>query len=421
MNQQLELTINSLGFMADGIGDYNGQSIFVPYSLPSDKLKVSIESVAKDGYRAKIVEITEPSKDRQEAACSHFGKCGGCSLQHLKPEIYNNFKRSALTNITENFGLSDKLVSEVIEVGEHSRRRVEFKVAVDKGNVQIGFFAPKSYDVIDIKECIVTEKSIVAILPALRALIAGLKKPGNIKAINITALDDGLDVVICGKKKIETDSSAISRFAQANNVVRLGLQSDEAIQTIYEAKPAYVKFNGIDVVLPNGAFLQATTNGQDAIIDIIISNIGSANNVADLYCGCGTYSFAIKDKVNRIAGYEGSEDMVLAMHNAINRNNLQGRISANVRDLAINPLDKNELDNFDTVIINPPRTGASAQTRKIAKSDIKKVIMVSCKPATFKIDAKYLLDAGYKITSINPIDQFCYSNHLELVAVFEKK
>lgn len=428
-NKAIELTITNLGDMGDGVAQYDGKTIFVPFTYTGDKIKAVIDNVTKDHLTANMIEIVEPSPQRQNAPCKHFGKCGGCSLQHLNKHTYDSFKENILNNVIKDLSVDTAVIKQMVYVGENSRRRLEFKISVNKDNISIGFFAPKSHDVVDIQECPISSNEITKILPALKTCLHNLKKPGILKAISLTVTEDGLDATVTiGKNLTEFDKQQLIDFAKSNNIIRLSgyiqqknnSSNESNYICIYESKTPYIKFADVNVLLPIGTFLQATYKGQIAITELVLDHLKGCNKVADLYSGCGTYSFALVQQSKNVAAYEGDEQMVMAMHNAIINNDLEAKMITSTRNLFKRPLKEYELNRFDGLVVNPPRNGALPQIKNISKSNIKKVIIVSCNPTTFKRDAKHLIGSGYKLTSATAIDQFYWSSHLELVASFEK-
>ncbi|MCP4392969.1 MAG: 23S rRNA (uracil(1939)-C(5))-methyltransferase RlmD [Alphaproteobacteria bacterium] len=425
-NQIVELEVADIGGAGDGIAKYDGQVVFVPFTCKGDLVKTQIDSVGSDFCRASLVEVIKPSLERQASACEHFGVCGGCSLQHLSSLSYQVFKRGIITDIVKRLELDEGIVSDVIEGWMRARRRAELKVAVNKGEVSLGFYAPKSHDVVNITSCAVMDERIVRLIPDLRVCLGNLKKSGNISAINITALDDGLDIIFIAKGLVkDKDKKKLIVFASENSVIiRLSVQLEESkksIEILYKNGNPSTVFAGIPVELPVAAFLQATAKGQDELTKFIIANTKGADRVADLFSGCGTYSFPLLENAAHVSAYEGDKDMVTAMFNAARRAGVENRVSAQVRDLFLNPLSAEELSRYDAVVINPPRAGAKTQSEQISKSDVKKIVMVSCNPNTFERDAKSLIGGGYRLTQIVPVDQFYWSSHLELVAAFERE
>ncbi len=353
--------------------------------------------------------------------CPHYSVCGGCSLQHLGIETYYDYKQNILTKTIASLGLPVSIIRPIIPIGEHSRRRAEFKVSVQKGVVRIGFFGAKSHDVFDLDVCLVTDDRLIEIIPNLKKCLQSLKKPGAIKAISLTILDSGLDATIIRHTPLNSgDKDILIRFAQENGFIRLNEKEGDNCRSLTQSD-AVVTFGEYEVKLPSGAFLQATEAGQIAITELVAQYLQHCDKVADLYSGCGTYSFPMVESVQYISAFEGAGDMVAAMHNAITHYNLEGRMSVSVRDLYKTPLGSKALSHFDGVVINPPRNGALPQIKQIAKSKIEHVVMVSCNPATFKRDAEWLLDYDYKLVEATAIDQFYWNHHLEVVALFVRK
>jgi 23S rRNA (uracil1939-C5)-methyltransferase len=431
-HQQIELDITRIGHMADGVGVHEGKQVFVPFTCPGDTIKALITRESKDGMRADMLKLITPSSQRQTPACKHFGTCGGCSLQHLDTASYQAFKQDMLGAFMRGIGVDEAVIAPMIIIKEGTRRRADFKMQVDNGIIRIGFFAAKSHKLIDIEECPISDAHLTAILPALKACLAELKKPGRLTSISLTALDNGLDATIKLSAAIGVqDQEKLIQFAQTNNIIRLHTQvkprhisrkqprAQEPV-CLYDEGNASINFAGVNVALPAGAFLQASQEGQMAITQLVLQHLKGASVIADLYSGCGTYSFALIKQAERICAYEGADEMAAAMNNACVTAGFDARIATTVRDLFKHPLTTDELDYFDGVVINPPRNGALPQIENIALSNVGKVVMVSCDPATFKRDAKQLIDAGYRLTLAVPIDQFYWSRHLELVAVFEK-
>ncbi len=419
---EIELEITENGGLGDGIGHYDGKAVYVPLSVRGDVVRAEVTRNAKDHLRAALLEVVTPSKYRKVPPCTHYGTCGGCSLQHMDASIYTQIKQNMVLRLVKQLGVADTVVKPMIHVGAHSRRRAEFKVAVNKGDVRLGFMAAHSHEVVAIESCYVSVPAINEVLSSLKACLQAMKKPSRVKAISITALDTGLDVLVSITKGFHAqDKAALAAFVRTAPIIRLTLQDEEhMLHILHDVETAEIAFGGAAVQLPVGAFLQASDAGQVAITDYVTQSLQDCSHVADIYAGCGTYSFPLVAKNICVSAYEGASDMVAAMHNAILQSALDDRMSATMRDLFASPLSASELRHYDGVVINPPRNGALPQVKKIAGSGVRNVVMVSCNPATFMRDAKVLLEAGYIMQSITAIDQFYMSSHLEVVACFTK-
>ena len=425
-HKYIELTITHIGKMGDGVGEHDGKAVFVPLTCAGDVVRVEVRKVDGNNIRASLIEVITPSDSRQEPECKHFGTCGGCSLQHLSPQNYGEFKQNILNQVVTELGADESIIAPMISVGKHSRRRAEFKISLNKGNISIGFLGAKTHDIIPLDECHVCDQRIMQILPAAKACFESFKKAGVLSAISITALDNGLDIVITSKSAMRAgDREKLIAFAKDNGVIRLSEQVQqsppskvETSRCLYDNDNAFIKFADVEVELPVGAFLQASETAQTTITELVTKHLENCNKVADLYSGCGTYSFALAKQSQHVVAFEGDYSMTSAMHNAIFQSKLEDKISVNTLDLFTTPLTPNELSNFDGVVINPPRNGAMPQIKNIAKSNVQKTVMVSCNPATFKRDAKHLIENGFELTMAVAIDQFYWSNHLEVVGVF---
>ncbi len=355
--------------------------------------------------------------------CKYYNQCGGCSLQHVPLQKYIKFKRNILVKTIERLGAEETIVEPLVQIGKRSRRRVEFKTSVNKGKVSVGFYAKNTHDVIDVEDCLVTQSNITKFIDEFRNLITVFKKPSNIKAINITKIEGGVDIYLIVKSPIkEIDKEILKNYCTEHpDILRCAEKIEKKeVKIIYNISNIGVKIADVFVELPVQSFLQATQKGQEEITNLILKYTTSCNKIADLYAGCGTYTLPLAQRGNKISAYEGNYDMVISMTNAIRNNNIENNASAITRNLVKRPLSVNELTKFEVIIINPPREGAISQIKKIAKSGVQKVIMVSCNPKTFERDTKHLIENNYRIISATPIDQFYQTKHLEIVAVFIK-
>lgn len=415
----LELRITHLAGLGDGVAMHHDVPVFVPYTCAGDVVIAQIERIGKDAVHAQLVEVLAPSPDRQSPPCAHFTQCGGCELQHLTAQAYAEFKRGIALRIAAQLQLSDTIVTPLFVAGALSRRRVELKVAVIKGEVSLGFSAPRSHTVVDVPHCQVVDPAIRAAMAAWKALLQSLKKPSLIKAIQLTLADNGLDALVhaSGKPK-SADIEALQRFAQTEPITRLALVYENASLHMLKAGEAVVHMGEAVVSLPLGSFLQATQTSQKMLVESVLQHSAGHENVADIYCGSGTFSLPLAQAGHRVQAYEGNPEAVTALYNAVRKQGWENRLGSHARDVYTTPLNVAELSSFDAVVINPPRNGALPQCVLLAKSPVPKVVMVSCNPATFTRDAQALLEGGFTLTKLMPVDQFTWSHHLELVGIF---
>lgn len=431
-----ETTIQITGLSNFGQGfsyiqnDPKKRKIFVSKTIPGDEIEARIVSQNSKFVAANLIKIISPGKNRVEAPCPYFTECGGCSLQHLSDEYYQEFKKNNLNEllkISEIFFDNDIVWS---FVGSSSRRRVVFHVDVQN---RLGFYREQSHDVVKIDECLILEKELSALILPLQNLILEIASELKINQISATKFDNGIALVLHTNFAPNIQSTKLlTDFAKEHNVISLSYKIADDCNLIYQSKAPQALFDYIKTDLHPDIFLQATSQGQKIIsneINNLISLFRSKKNISDktlsvidLYCGIGTYSFAAlaADEKLKISAFEGDEKMI----NLLNRNSLKNNLSQNLKgfakDLVKNPLRADELKNYDLAIINPPRNGALAQIENIAKSKINNLIYISCNPAAFAVDARILIENGFKITKIKAVDQFVYSPHLELVAIFER-
>jgi 23S rRNA (uracil1939-C5)-methyltransferase len=405
-----ELTITRLGNQGDGIAETEGGPVYTPFVLPGETVVAEVE-----GSRGRLVSIEEAAPERIAPICRHFGECGGCALQHLDRQPYLDWKRSRVVTALSMEGI-DAPVEPVLAFGVRTRRRATFSALRTKGSpLLLGFRKAQSHDLIDIGECPVLLPRIEASLPGLRLLLDDLLPAGEARIL-VTACDNGLDLNIeTSANPLRPMTPAIARAAEALGIVRITLGDDPLLTT---AAPK-VTCGGVPVDLPPRAFLQASAEAEAAMAAIAVDALGKARKVADLFCGLGAFSFALARKA-AVTAVEIDRRLIAALERAARHAQGLKPIRTLVRDLMREPLSPPELRDFDAVLFDPPRAGAIAQGRALAKSEVPVVIAVSCNPASFAKDARALIDGGYALRRVVPIDQFTYSPHVELVAIFRR-
>jgi 23S rRNA (uracil1939-C5)-methyltransferase len=354
-----------------------------------------------------------------KSPCEYFSKCGGCDFLDLSEENYRLVKKNILgSNFVE---------ANWIWVGANSRRKIILQIGAKN---QLGFFAKKSKEIVEIESCFVSESKISELILPLKNFLK--KQEQNIfTKVAITLFDNGLDLVLSGKKELNfLQTQKLFAFAKEQNLNISYLCKNQDMPIFWPHKNQ-IFYDNFKIELDSDIFIQSTKSGLKAIFEIIknfieekISNdpkFSSKLTVADIYAGFGAYSFGISHLVKKIIAFEGDEKMVALINKNAATNNLGNKILAEKKDLFLNPIRAKELKNFDLIIINPPRNGAAPQILEITKSAIKNLIYVSCNPQTFAHDAKILVDSGFKIKNLFALDQFYSTKHLELIAVFEKK
>jgi len=409
-----EITISSIGGLGDGLSSLKGKPLFVEKSAAGDQLKVRITNQTKESLRGEIVEIIKAGPERVTPPCPYYTRCGGCSLQHISVGAYQAGKRKVLSDALAHSGFPDTK-ADVTFLPAASRRRAELKF----DGARFAYYAPRSRDLVAIDNCLILEPALQALLAPLAKQLGKWYAVRAIKTVSLTATDSGIDMVLECSSRVE-DTAALSQLAETLNIARISMAvAGEQTLTVVSRAAVTLTIGGYDIALPPDAFLQASKEGQKLITDAVVAALADSKSVADLFAGIGSYSFALSKHMKRHL-VESDIGMVKGLKAMIHLHGLNRNMSAAARDLFTAPLVPKELEKFDAVIINPPRAGAKTQCEQIAKSNIKRVVMVSCNPASFARDAKTLKNAGFTLESAQGIDQFVYSPHLEIVAVFAR-
>jgi 23S rRNA (uracil1939-C5)-methyltransferase len=410
MAERRELMVARVGAQADGVADDAGLSIFVPYTLPGERIIAEVE-----GERARLIDVLTPGPARADPVCRHFGRCGGCSAQHMTSEFYRSWKRDLVVAAFRARGLEVEAADLIAPPGK--RRRAVFTSERRDGVVALGFYEAASHALVSIEECPVLEPIIVAAIPELRDLIAPLlAKRGELR-VTVTLTKSGLDVEIDGTERRLTPEL---RGALAASATRLRLaRLTVAGETVCEMLPPFLTFGTVEVVLPPDVFVQAMAQAEAEMARRVVEAVGRARSVADLFSGIGAFTFPLAAS-SRVAAFDGSRPAIAALTAAAKKATGLKPVSACPRDLFREPLSALELNEHEAVVFDPPRAGAEAQAKKLARAKVKTVVAISCNPATLARDARHLVDGGYAIESVIPIDQFVYSPHVEVVAVFRR-
>ncbi|HEX9881810.1 MAG TPA: class I SAM-dependent RNA methyltransferase [Hyphomicrobium sp.] len=409
MGDTQALDIARLGAQGDGIAETPSGPVFVPYALPGEQIMVE-----QRGDRARLVAVLSPSAERVAAQCRHFTHCGGCALQHLERTAYLAWKREIVAAAFAARGI-EAPVAHVVSVGPGARRRATLSARRTGRGVALGFYEAKGHDIVDLQECPVTASAIVRALPGLKRLVEPLVSRRLPVRLTVTLAANGLDVAIEDFPG-ELGADARERLAQAAAACKLA-RVTIAGDTLYQNTVPAVRFGAANVVLPPRAFLQAAPAAEAEMVRLVTTAVGSAKRVADLFCGLGTFTFPLAASAT-VLSVDGDRQAITALENAAKRTPGLKPIEAKVRDLFREPLSAKELERFDAVVFDPPRAGAGAQANVLAKSRVATIVAVSCNPATLARDARILIDGGYALERVTPIDQFLYSPHVEAVAVF---
>ena len=369
----------------------------IPFGVPGDSLDES----------GTLVE----GPHHQLPPCRHFPECGGCQLQHADDFAYRDFLVSRMDSALVQHSLETEIREPHLSPPRSRRRATLRAVRVGQG-VAIGFNAAKSHRIVDLQECHILRPELFALISPLRTVLAGLLPAKRTAEIRLTLADQGADVTISG---IDPDGLAavelLTDFCDGHRLARLSIDRGLGPETFYEPVPASITLSGTAVPLPVGAFLQATEDGEAALVASVREAVGDSTATADLFAGVGTFALALSGKVYAA---EAARDAVLALKTAA------PRLSVEHRDLYRRPLDAAELASFPAVVLDPPRAGAEAQVRALAGSAVARIAYVSCNPSTFARDARILADGGYRLDWLLPVGQFRWSTHVELAAAFTR-
>lgn len=409
------LYVSSLGRYGDGIaavdGDDGQDRYFVPFTLPGERVRAKTI-----GKRAEILEILEPSSDRVEPFCPHFGSCGGCTSQHMGDIPYRTWKRGVVEMALRNKGIEVR-IDDLIDAHGEGRRRVTFHVRFSKGRVQVGFMQSRSRDLVDLERCPILVSGLDDATEVARKLAAPFASKTQQLDIAITATQDGLDCDIRGGGAVDYDIHvALADHADACDVARVSIEGE----MVLERRKPTLGIGKLRVSLPPASFLQATAVGEETLARLVLSEIGDARKVADLFCGVGPFALRVAPTA-AVYAVDNNEAAIAALRDAVRYGEGLKPVEAEVRDLFRNPVYHEDMKRFDAVVFNPGRAGAEAQAIEIALSAVPLVVCVSCDPASLARDAKILTDGGYQFERVTPVDQFKYSPHIESVAIFRRK
>ena len=418
----VEVAIIAFGSRGDGIGAWQDRPVFVPFALPGERLRVRLAGRRGDGFAAEPLAWLERG-ERAPDRCPHFTRCGGCALQHLPDPAYLDWLRAQLGEALARRGLPASLVEPAHAMPPQSRRRARFSYLCRGGGIELGFRARAAHAVVDLAACAVLLPEIVALLPALRRLLAGLPMAGRSGEVSVSATLAGLDVLLLAPTEPGlADREALAAFAVGQDLARIAWAPGPGAlpEPVVQRRVPRVDFDGIGVVPPPGAFLQASVPAEAAIRAAVLEALGDAQAVVDLFAGCGTLALPLAATGRRVRAVDGDAAMLAALTDASRAAGLLGRIAAEVRDLERSPLRASELAGLDGVILDPPRAGARAQALMLAGSAVPRIAMVSCHPPSLARDLRILVDGGHRLVRVRPIDAFSWSGRIEAVAALAR-
>ena len=423
----IDCVITQLGARGDGIAeaemvlDYQPQTVrlFVPDSLPHETLKVKPTSRTSDGVRADIIELITKSPDRKEPSCDVFPACGGCQFQHMASDAYRGWKEGALSEVLERGGISPTQRRPTIWTGPGSRRRVTLSFRRTADTFVLGFLGRASQFIQPASSCTIMLPELSKVALLLQGW--GLHLPaGSNGQCQLNLLDSGVDILVLPQEKLAHD--VLSTLAHETAMVgcqRLSVlqPGDDDPYLIYAGGAAVLRWGGLSLSPPSGAFLQSTLIGEAALQDAVADCVKEARSIADIFCGSGTLSAPLLNKGKTVLAADNASS-VTHFQQAANKAGYGHEVTFVRRNLFDAPLRADELAGIDCAIIDPPRAGAWAQIAEIVKARLPVIAMISCNPHSFFRDAQQLLAAGYVCDWLQMIDQFHLTPHTELVARF---
>jgi len=435
----ITVTITHIGGRGDGVGtiqyahNYNEAeySVFIPASLPGETVIAQPLSISNQGIKARILELHSTVPTRQTPQCNAFPACGGCSFQHWSEDEIANWKTTLITSHLERTTIAAGTIRPVQTSPLHSRRRASFHIKRLADSAVVGFRERMGEHIVDPDGCVVIAPALARLKTVLSDFATQhLPIGSNLDAqVNLlTPEDDTTSPALCVYLHNTTThalwtpdlQTALCTWAAEQRLARLSIDDHGSPLTLYAPQPPRVTFGSLAVTPPPGAFLQATHAGEHALQAAVAEIIGDHTHIADLFAGCGTLSLPLLGNLAGLIAVEGDANALASLKTAVDTAGLGGRLRTEQRNLFDAPLLPAEFDKITAVILDPPRSGAAAQCQQLAQSDVTSIAMVSCNPASFARDAALLVAGGFQLEWVQPIDQFTFSNHLELVGAFRR-
>ena len=408
------ITVTGLGHRGDGVAQTPAGLVYVPYALPGEV--VTVEPVVGHPDRRHLDHVDKPSHERAVPICKHFTHCGGCAMQHWSLAQYHLWKRELVGEAMARADVVAPLEPIIDAHGEGRRRAVLHARRGTRDLLEVGFTAPRAHHIVAIDDCPILAPGLAGAIWTAWSIAEILKPANKPLDIQVTATDSGIDVDVRGSGSLRAEhATALARAAEKHELARVTRHGE----LIAQSRQPLIQIGRAQVPLPPGAFLQATAAGEAMLARLALAYIGNAKRVADLFCGVGPFALRLAES-SRVTAADNDPDAVKALQQAADKTSGLKPVDAQVRDLVRRPFMATELKGFDAVLFDPPRQGAEAQARELAKSVTPIVVAVSCDATTFARDARILVSGGYQLVAVTPVDQFRYSFHVEIVAKFER-
>jgi len=409
MNEILQ--INTLANQGDGVAQTPRGRVFVPFTLGGESVEVSGSSV-----RRELVRVVEPSQDRVVPICEYFGTCGGCQLQHMARIAYLAWKQDLVVQALAALNIEPAFTA-ITSFENAKRRRVAFSARHSSDGIIVGFLEKSTQRIVDVKNCPVASPAISDNIQTIKLIIRPLLPAKGNTRIHVLECDNGLDVQIESDGKVnEKSRQAAVRDALASDVLRLSFGNE----TLVEIRRPKLNMGLASVSPPPGAFVQAMREVEVQMAALVCGHLKSCRNVADLFCGIGTFALRLAEHSTVFAS-ENDQSTLDALDEAWRGTG--GRlksINGEKRDLFVRPVMAEELKKIQGVVFDPPRAGAEAQAKQLALSKVRKIAAISCNPTSLARDLGILTGGGFKVQSVTPIDQFAFTPHVEVVVLLAR-
>ncbi len=412
---ELTLTIAHLGALGDGVAEAASGRLHIPFTAPGDTARVSPKG--KDA--ATLVELLDAGPERADPPCRHFGTCGGCALQHLRPGFIAAWKRERVAAALARAGIEDVTVNPAISIPPGTRRRATLAATRIGKRVLLGFAERASHRLVDLQECLVLRPELTALIAPIRDRLPDLLAAGESADLALTWTESGADLVLIRKRPLTLpDRETLAAFAESADLASISWRASVTApaEPVAARRTPHIRVGKTQIAFAAGTFLQPSAEGEAALTGFVTDTLaGATGPIADLFCGLGTFAIPAS-AFGPVGAFDADGTAIAALLKAA-----KGLpVTAHRRDLFREPLTVKELEGFAAAVIDPPRAGAEKQARMLANSAVPLIAYVSCNPVSFARDAAILTEGGYRLERVTPVDQFAWSPHVELTGAFRR-